>query len=323
MEIRVIDLDNYTQNTITSALYESGIFCVKVTKEFQQFNECFIDLLEKYSDLPSEIKANHIRKDLHYQIGLTPENTETPMNHCEKVYRMGGNKPSGKDPKQRWFHRTTPLVHTEIGGDLTGENIIPDEFPEWAELFNKMGDLFSGVLERVNIILGEELDYPLIKLCENGNHLIAPTISDLEIYHKLNDILGGFHNDISFLTLHGTSRFPALNIWNRDNIKIRAKVPKDCVLIQAGRQLEYITNGYIMAGFHEVVVENDTIDAYYNAKEKNRSTTRISSTFFAHIASNNVMEVLPQFQTHDYLLHHPPIKESEWIRKELESTLGL
>jgi isopenicillin N synthase-like dioxygenase len=309
---------------ITSALYESGIFCVKVTKEFQQFNERFIDLLEKYADLPKEIKQQHIRKDLHYQIGLTPENIETPMDHCEKVYRMGGNKPSGKDPKQRWFHRTTPLVHTEIGGDLTGENIIPYEFPEWAELFNKMGDLFSGVLERVNTILGEELNYPLIKLCENGNHLIAPTITPLKsLIDTQQKIIAGFHNDISFLTLHGRSRFPALNTWTRDNTKIRVKVPKDCILIQAGRQLEYITNGYIMAGFHEVVVENDTIVAYCKAKEENRSTTRISSTFFAHIASTNIMEVLPQFQTHDYHLSHPPIKECDWIRNELESTLDL
>jgi len=321
MEVRVIDLDNYAQNTITSALYESGIFCVKVSNEFQQVNERFIDLLEKYADLPKEIKQRHIRKDLHYQIGLTPENTETPMDHCEKVYRMGGLKPSGKDPKQRWFHRTTPLVQTEFN-DITGENIIPDEFPEWEELFNTMGDLFSGVLRRVNDVLEEELNYPFNKLCENGNHLIAPTITPLKsLIEARQKIIAGFHSDISFLSIHGKGRYPGLNIWTRDNTKVRVKVPDGCVVIQAGRQLEYITNGYIMAGFHEVVIDTDTVETFNTRTTTGLSGTRISSTFFAHIASDSLMEVLPQFQTHDYLLHHPPIKEGDWIRRELVNTL--
>jgi hypothetical protein len=32
----------------------------------------------------------------------------------------------------------------------------------------------------------------------------------------LGEVLAGFHYDLNFLTIHGKSRFPALNIFLRD-----------------------------------------------------------------------------------------------------------
>lgn len=52
-----------------------------------------------------------------------------------------------------------------------------------------------------------------------GAHLLAPTGSDL----KKNDvgaIFAGFHYDISFMTIHGKSRYPGLNLWTRDWKKV-------------------------------------------------------------------------------------------------------
>ena len=44
---------------------------------------------------------------------------------------------------------------------------------------------------------------------------------------------------------------------------------------------EYITGGYVLAGFHEVMYSEATKAAYNIAKEdKNRILWRISSTFF-------------------------------------------
>jgi isopenicillin N synthase-like dioxygenase len=62
------------------------------------------------------------------------------------------------------------------------------------------------------------------------------------------------------LTIHGKSRYPGLNIWARNSpLKIAVKVPTGCLLVQAGKELEYLTGGKILAGYHEVVVNEKTI----------------------------------------------------------------
>jgi isopenicillin N synthase-like dioxygenase len=72
---------------------------------------------------------------------------------------------------------------------------------------------------------------------------------------------------LNFLTLHGKSRFPGLDIWLRDGTKVPVSVPDGCLLVQAGMQIEYLTGGLIQAGWHEVVVNQKTIDAIERAKK--------------------------------------------------------
>ena len=36
-------------------------------------------------------------------------------------------------------------------------------------------------------------------------------------------------------------------------------IPNGCLLVQAGKQIEYLTGGHVLAGFHEVVVNDSTI----------------------------------------------------------------
>ena len=62
-----------------------------------------------------------------------------------------------------------------------------------------------------------------------------------------------------FIRSAGKSRYPGLYIWLRNGKKYRVVVPDGCLLLQAGKQLEWLTGGYITAGFHEVVVTADTV----------------------------------------------------------------
>jgi isopenicillin N synthase-like dioxygenase len=92
---------------------------------------------------------------------------------------------------------------------------------------------------------------------KGGAHLLAPTGSDL----KKNDvgaIFAGFHYDISFMTIHGKSRYPGLSLWTREWQKVSAKLPAGCLLVQAGATMEHITGGYIRAGLHEVIYSEAT-----------------------------------------------------------------
>lgn len=320
--IEIIDLDNYTKGTILKSLHETGIIIVKVPPETTKINNDFINLMERYSELPVEVRKKHVRKESHYQVGLTPSFTEMPRDNCDIVMTLGAIKPKKRDPKMRWFHRTTPIEeHTEFS-DTTGTNIIPDEFPEWSERFNNLGDVFMQVLRNVNDHLSLELGTDLNDLIHNGNHLIAPTLMPLENIIGTDDkIVAGAHFDISYMSAHGKGKYPGLTIWTRNGTRIRVKVPDGCILIQAGRQLQYITNGYILAGFHEVTIGPDTEQCYYEALKNGTSTTRVSSTFFAHINSDKVMSVLPQFYTEGCEKTYPPVKEGVWIRSMLRSSL--
>ena len=95
----------------------------------------------------------------------------------------------------------------------------------------------------------------------NRPHLLAPTSSDLVKYGQKDTILAGFHSDLNFLTIHGRSRYPGLNIWARNTgQRIGVEIPPGYnLLVQAGKQLEHITGGLIKAGFHEVVVNDKTL----------------------------------------------------------------
>jgi hypothetical protein len=41
-------------------------------------------------------------------------------------------------------------------------------------------------------------------------------------------------------------------VWLRDGRRIAVKIPAGCLLLQAGRQMEWLTGGAVMAGYHEV-----------------------------------------------------------------------
>ena len=132
-----------------------------------------------------------------------------------------------------------------------------------------------------------------------GSHLLSPTASDLMKW-DVGTAFAGFHNDLNFITIHGKSRYPGLFLWTRDWKKITAKVPEGCLLMQAGQMFEWITGGYVLAGFHEVVYT----DATKRVRDNNirltqeqgirKSTWRISSTLFSHLRYDVDISPLPQ-----------------------------
>ena len=284
--IPVIDLQYYRLSgdkdlckKVVECLHKTGILIVKDPRINAEYNEKFLDMMEKYYSMPYEIKKKHIRQECHYQVGLTTEFIEKPLDHCELIHRLpekdSAQKPVGKDPKARWFHRLGKVEKDTKHMDITGTNVIVDEFPEWEETINNMGDSFLKILdilcEMISTECGLEKGY-LANLCKYGSHLIAPTFSDLEKYF----------------------------------------------LVQSGLQIEYLTGKYIIAGLHEVVVEQDTIDMRDKLKDEGKSSVRVSSTFFSHINSDKYLEILPKFRNEENILKYPKIQEGDWLRKELE-----
>ena len=97
-------------------------------------------------------------------------------------------------------------------------------------------------------------------------HVLAPSSSDLVKYGQKGTILTRCHSDVNFLTIHGRSRYPSLDIWPRNTgHRIGLEIPPgNNFVVQAGKQLEHITGGLIKAGFHEVAVNDRTLAVCYS-----------------------------------------------------------
>lgn len=328
MDLPVIDLDIFRSQPrestevqaecakAASALITYGALVLHDSRVSEQDNITFLDLLEDYFAQPEENLKKDERPELSYQIGVTLENTEKPKcavdEPCldviqrlapeERPLDIMGHEP---DPKCRFFWRMVepPPYETQFPG-LNADNITPDAphiKERWGPVMNQWGTSMKNAVEGLTQMAAVGLGLPADTFKDAGRygpHLLAPTASDLRKYGKENTILAGFHTDLNFLTIHGRSRYPGLHIWARNTGKrIPVKIPQgNYLLVQAGKQLEHITGGLIKAGYHEVVVNKQTVKVINERKEKlpDRPLVRISSTFFWHLSSDFDLAPVPQ-----------------------------
>jgi isopenicillin N synthase-like dioxygenase len=249
-----------------------------------------------------------VRPDVGYQVGATPENTEDPKCRREPICKelvesiLEENRPLesiGPDPKWRFFWRIGDQPTTTKYPALNADPVVPGAFANiWAPTMNRWGHQMHSSVLGISEMSAVGFGLPaktFVEMARNGPHLLAPTASDLSKYGAAGTILAGFHYDLNFLTIHGKSRFPGLHIWPRNaGRKVPVKVPDGCLLVQAGKQMEYLTGGTVMAGYHEVVVTEKTVEVIEQRKREHpeRPLWRISSTFFLHIASDEVLRPL-------------------------------
>ncbi|GJJ13360.1 hypothetical protein Clacol_007612 [Clathrus columnatus] len=314
----IIDLDVFLLSTddkqrisecekAADALIRYGALILHDSRVEEEDNSKFLDLLEDYFAQPIELLEQDVHPELHYQIGATLENTEKPkcavhepclnvikrLEPSERPLDISGHN---TDPKSRFFWRMTiPPPYETAFPSINSPNVVPKAFKgRWEDVLGKWGSTMKQAvndLARMTAVgLGLEQTF-FSEAAKYGPHILAPTASNLEKHGKKNTILAGFHTDLNFLTIHGRSRYPGLNIWARNTGKrIPVVFPKEgkFLLVQAGKQLEHITGGLIKAGYHEVVVNDATLAAMARRAESHpdRPQIRISSTFFYHLSSD-------------------------------------
>lgn len=313
---------------IAECLFKYGCLVVKDPRVDYKENDTFIDLMEKYYEQPKPAKMVDTRPELHYQVGATPDGVENARNHCATMEKFPvKDKPLTKcppdaDPKWRFFWRMGEQPPQTEFKALNAPQVVPKGFPEWEKVMNTWGGLILGAVHTVAEMAAVGFGMPVdafSKLMKFGPHLLAPTGGDLAHaeYGKLGGVYANFHYDLNFMTIHGKSRFPGLFIWTREGVKMPVKMPEGCLLIQAGKQFEWLTGGHVLAGFHEVVVSQATLDAVAKAKAEKRSCWRVSSTLFSHIASDAVLQPLGKFATPEAVAKYPPIKTGNQVQEEL------
>ncbi|KAK8030278.1 Clavaminate synthase-like protein [Apiospora arundinis] len=306
MNLPIVDLDVFLQKPrdapevlaecqkAANALITYGALVLHDSRVSEDDNTTFLDLLEDYFAQSEDDLRRDERPELGYQIGVTLENTEKPKcavdEPCLQVIER-------LDPAERPLdikaHEPDPQTQFP---SLNAENITP-EAPHiqsrWAPTMDQWGTSMKNAVTSLAGMTAVGLGLPaeaFMDATKYGPHLLAPTASDLSKYGKKDSILAGFHTDLNFLTIHGRSRYPGLHIWARNTGKrIPVKIPQgNYLLVQAGKQIEHLTGGLIKAGYHEVGVNQATLDVIERRKADfpDRPLVRISSTFFCHLSSD-------------------------------------
>jgi isopenicillin N synthase-like dioxygenase len=246
---------------IANALHHYGVVICRDPRVSAQDNDRYLDMMERYFALSDGVRD--ARPEYSYQVGVTPSGKERPRNHCARMGTLGpGDKPLSPcppelDPKWRFFWRIGPLppFKTRFPA-LNMDPVIPPEIPRWRDVMDTWGSKMLACLNTAAEMAAVGFALPpdaFTRRMQYGPHLLAPTGSDFAVFHQEGTVLAGYHYDLNFLTIHGKSRYPGLYIWTRSGRRRAVAVPDGCLLIQAGKQLEYLTAGHVLAGFHEVV----------------------------------------------------------------------
>mmetsp|Transcript_10072 Transcript_10072/g.16552 ORF Transcript_10072/g.16552 Transcript_10072/m.16552 type:complete len:396 (+) Transcript_10072:55-1242(+) len=313
---------------VAYSLHHFGLVILRDPRVAESDNSRFLNMMERYFEGSDGIRD--ARPEYGYQVGVTKEFIELPRNHCERMKGMGhlgpDNQPLSpcppeKDPKWRFFWRTGPRPEKTEFPDENMDQVLPAEFPEWKEVMDSWGGQMTNALftlaEMAAVGFNMDSDAFTSRMMF-GPHLLAPTGSNFNKFGQEGRVLAGYHYDLNFLTIHGKSRFPGLYVWTREGARTSVTVPDGCLIVQAGKQIEHLTGGHVLAGFHEVVVTEKTVKTIEAKKAKGESLWRVSSTTFGHIASDQVLEPLPPFNTPEAVKAFPPLKTGVQVQEELK-----
>lgn len=353
--IPVIDITSFIETgaaddaacaEIARALHECGCLVVKDPRVDAEANETFLSMMERY--FAQSDGATDARPDLHYQVGVTPDHVEQAREQCALMKELPdaplSECPPVPDAKWRFFWRIGSRPEVSKFPDLNAPAVVPEAFQdEWEPTMDAWGEKLVATAETVAEMaalgFGLSRDAFAAKM-KAAPHLLAPTGSDLaglgsapaeaaapaEKKPRMKGqpvsqgtVLAGFHYDLNFLSVHGKSRFPGLTVWTRDGRKTAPQIPPGHLLLQAGKQFEYLTGGHVLAGFHEVVAHDRVAAAAREAAAAGRSTWRVSSTCFAHIASDEVLQPVPgsSFDTDAARAIFPPVLTGDQVQAEL------
>ncbi|KAK9838948.1 hypothetical protein WJX74_006582 [Apatococcus lobatus] len=316
---------------VADCLSSTGCVVIKDPRVASEDNSHFVDLMERYFSQAAGVKHQDARPELHYQVGVTPEGVEEPRcivdPACLETIKdqPPGHRatvPTGPDPKWRFMWRLGARPDVTEFQELNAAPVLPAGFPEWKSVMecwgSKMLDTLTSAAEMAAIGFGLDR-HAITNVMHLGPHLLAPTGADLSQHSMLGSCYAGFHYDLNLLTIHGKSRFPGLFVWLRDGRRIPVRIPDGCLFIQAGKQLEYLTAGHVLAGMHEVICTEGTQAAVKAARAAGRSTWRISSTVFGHVQSDQILQPLGHFAKAPTAAKYAPVAAGTFVQHELEA----
>lgn len=324
---------------LADCLHETGVLAIKDPRVNESDNKVFIEQMENYFYNTSKLYYQGIKSpDMHpeaaWQYGATPEYKEKAKSHCDMFSKYPAeDRPTTEcppvfDSKWRFFWFIGERDSKQDEGMLMFNNVEPVGYKNWKNIMNSWGNHMVKGTELVGEMaaIGLGLDSnAFTERMKYAGHLLAPTGSDLGKF-KVNDIFAGVHYDLNFLTIHGKSNYGGLYIWLRNGEKKKVKIPDGCLLLQAGMQLEYLTGGTLMAGFHEVVYTDEVKKIVDTKRGENlkagkdiHKLWRVSSTLFSQIRQNVTLEPIGKYKTPESIKKYPSILTRDQVAEELKA----
>lgn len=311
---------------VAESFAATGVLFVRDWRVNSTTQARFRGVMERFFGLPAEELLRYDGAATNYQVGLTPPGSETardwstwaatlPPEHrpltVPGVPDAKGRMmwPIGPRPKRsRWPNLNASLARVPAQFDW-----LQPDMDAWGNLMRQAGTELMELIA-VGLDLGQR---SIVRMMHNAPHLLGPTGGDFATHTQLGKVLAGLHNDFNLITIHGQTVIRALVAWTRDNKPFLVEVPDGCLLVQAGKQLEYLTGGYMVAGLHEVLVTPQALDDVARIRAAGGSTWRVSSNLFAHLGTRHVLRPLERFATREALRRYPPVYVGDYMMQEL------
>ncbi|KAL4456283.1 hypothetical protein ABPG74_014244 [Tetrahymena malaccensis] len=339
-KVPVVETSNFLNKTgdykkqceeVAQALHTYGCVIIRDPRVNQQDNDNFLDMFEKYFVSRGEMlykgeKVPEALPEWGYQSGATPPYKERARLHESVVKQFTAEnaaytpQPPPYDAKWRYFYRIGEKPANR-STEFDPPKVIPSDFPNFESTCERWGNLMlDGCMTVAKMAaIGMELpEESFTERMQGGDHLLAPTGSDL-VKNDKGAVFAGFHYDLNFLTIHGKSRYPGLFVWLRTGEKIPVAVPDGCLLLQAGKQFEWMTGGYVTCGFHEVIYTDAVKEKVQQTLEKGGIPWRISSTLFSHIRFDAILEPVGKFANEESVAKFPKTKALDQVLEEVKS----
>ena len=99
---------------VAFAFHNYGLCIVRDPRVNEKDNSVFIDMMERYFEGSDGVRD--ARPEVGFQVGVTPEYTEKPLEKCKQIGAFGPDDkpltvcPPELDPKWRFFWRIGPLA---------------------------------------------------------------------------------------------------------------------------------------------------------------------------------------------------------------------
>jgi len=298
---------NKERELMVFALEHFGLVWVEMDSDIGPIRNRWLEMILRYWRQPSEIKRWDARPEIGHQVGVMPPYTETARDNSFRFSGMPTENQPGRrenaNPYWRFFHRFGERPTYDTGFPvLNTPPVIPVGFEaDWATVTTEVGALILSAINLATSLIS--LEYTgkpetLLSMTRYGQHLLAPTgtnVSELIRFEGDQAVIAAAHEDLNWISGHLPANGPGLRAWTRDLSAFLVKAPPNCVLLQAGMQLQRVTGGRILAGLHEVLV-TPALVRLAQAKELSSSEPfwRTSCTVFGALRSDVSLRCHPE-----------------------------
>ena len=245
-------------------------------------------------------KALH-RPDLFHQRGWTPPLTEraidAPSADRKECLFFGPELPTDHPYKKEF-----PIhYHNNL---WPGEKYFPGFRRTTLEIYNEL----SAMADTIVMTLEQHFGLPRFSWQPD---LIKDAPSTMRVLYypraRLGTemIWGGAHKDLNLITLLPPATRNGLFAKRRDGEWMAINCPKNCVVVQCGNMLEYLTGGEYLSAEHEIRAQIGT-------------DPRLAIAYFAHVKPEIILEPLPRFMNDEVRKKYPPIRAIDFTNKRLE-----